>query len=213
MGSPYPNTFNYEETYQTNLSQGETNTRPSYRFQEGDFGMQKYKEKSRGSNSTYSPTGTGSEPPDTLTQTPFQLSLEKEILLQVLHYRMARINVKLNKLASLSALSSVNEPGVPTKGKEIEIKEPEKDLCLEKHFELNMGKLTSISPALSISSKTLICSLDFVVSCDAGKGEQEKDDSAIEEVMEACDGENVSASKTTIEEPSANERSPICVEP
>ncbi|KAF7824125.1 uncharacterized protein G2W53_022269 [Senna tora] len=44
---------------------------------------------------------------------------------------MARINAKLNKLASLSALSSVNELGVPTEGKEIEIKEPEKDLSIE----------------------------------------------------------------------------------
>ncbi|KAF7833212.1 uncharacterized protein G2W53_015545 [Senna tora] len=42
MGSPYSNTFNYEETYQTNLSSGETNTRPLYGFQEGDFGLQKY---------------------------------------------------------------------------------------------------------------------------------------------------------------------------
>ncbi|KAF7824113.1 uncharacterized protein G2W53_022257 [Senna tora] len=126
---------------------------------------------------------------------------------------MARINAKLNKLASLSALSSVNELGVPTEGKEIEIKEPEKDLSIGKHFELNMGKLTSISPALSISSNTLICSLDFFVSCDAGKGEQEKDDSTIEEVIEACDDENVSAFKTAIEEPCADEPSPICDKP
>ncbi|KAF7826422.1 uncharacterized protein G2W53_017586 [Senna tora] len=68
-------------------------------------------------SSTYSLIGIGVNP-DTLTQAPTQLSLEEErLVLQVLHDGMARINAKLNKLASSSAMSSVNKPGAPTKAR------------------------------------------------------------------------------------------------
>ncbi|KAF7821132.1 uncharacterized protein G2W53_026587 [Senna tora] len=101
-------------------------------------------------------------------------------------------------------MSIVNNLGVPTKGKEMENKKPQKDLRPEKHTEPNVGKLVSISSNLSISSNTLIYPIDYVFNCDACKGIQEKEDLAAEEIIVVTEGETMPTFEEAIEGPCAD---------